>query len=40
VGDVRLSYDQLETVRMLTNHAIDADSPLATLLIGQPALRT
>jgi type II secretory pathway predicted ATPase ExeA len=34
-----LSYEQLETVRMLTNHAIDADSPLACLLIGQPTLR-
>ncbi|WP_250287431.1 MULTISPECIES: AAA family ATPase [unclassified Frankia] len=34
-----LGYDQLETVRMLTNHAIDSDSPLATLLVGQPTLR-
>ncbi|WP_239395933.1 ExeA family protein [Frankia sp. CiP3] len=34
-----LSYDQLETVRMLTNNAIDSDSPLATLLVGQPTLR-
>ncbi len=24
---------------MLTNHAIDSDSPLATLLVGQPTLR-
>jgi type II secretory pathway predicted ATPase ExeA len=31
-----LSYDQLETIRMLTNHGMDADSPLACLLIGQP----
>jgi type II secretory pathway predicted ATPase ExeA len=34
-----LSYDQLETIRMLTNHGMDADSPLACLLIGQPTLR-
>jgi type II secretory pathway predicted ATPase ExeA len=34
-----LRYEQLETIRMLTNHAIDADSPLACLLIGQPTLR-
>jgi type II secretory pathway predicted ATPase ExeA len=36
-----LSYEQLETVRMLTNHpaTMDADSPLACLLIGQPTLR-
>ena len=34
-----LSYDQLETVRMLTNHGMDADSPLACLLVGQPTLR-
>ncbi len=34
-----LRYEQLETIRMLTNHAMDADSPLACLLIGQPTLR-
>jgi type II secretory pathway predicted ATPase ExeA len=34
-----LSYEQLETVRMLTNHAMDQDSPLACLLVGQPTLR-
>jgi type II secretory pathway predicted ATPase ExeA len=34
-----LSYDQLETIRMLTNHGMDADSPLACLLVGQPTLR-
>jgi type II secretory pathway predicted ATPase ExeA len=34
-----LSYEQLETIRMLTNHAMDADSPLACLLVGQPTLR-
>ena len=34
-----LSYEQLETIRMLTNHGMDADSPLACLLVGQPTLR-
>jgi type II secretory pathway predicted ATPase ExeA len=34
-----LSYEQLETVRMLTNHAMDQDSPLSCLLVGQPTLR-
>jgi type II secretory pathway predicted ATPase ExeA len=34
-----LSYEQLETVRMLTNHAMDQDSSLACLLVGQPTLR-
>jgi type II secretory pathway predicted ATPase ExeA len=34
-----LSYEQLETIRMLTNHSMDADSPLACLLVGQPTLR-
>jgi len=34
-----LRYEQLETIRMLTNHALDADSPLACLLVGQPTLR-
>jgi type II secretory pathway predicted ATPase ExeA len=34
-----LSYEQLETVRMLTNTAMDQDSPLACLLVGQPTLR-
>lgn len=34
-----LSYEQLETVRMLTNSAMDQDSPLACLLVGQPTLR-
>jgi len=33
-----LRYEQLETIRMLTNHNLDADSPLACLLIGQPTL--
>ncbi len=34
-----LRYEQLETIRMLTNHNLDADSPLAALLAGQPTLR-
>ena len=34
-----LRYEQLETIRMLTDHNLDADSPLACLLIGQPTLR-
>src|SRR6266702_4731690 len=34
-----LRYEQLETIRMLTNHNLDSDSPLACLLIGQPTLR-
>ena len=33
------SHDQLEAVRMLTNDQMDAASPLACLLIGQPTLR-
>ena len=34
-----LAYEQLETIRMLTNHRMDQDSPLACLLVGQPTLR-
>ena len=34
-----LAYEQLETIRILTNTAMDQDSPLACLLIGQPTLR-
>jgi type II secretory pathway predicted ATPase ExeA len=34
-----LRYEQLETVRMLTSHNMDSDSPLACLLVGQPTLR-
>ena len=34
-----LTYEQLETIRMLTNQGMDQDSPLACLLIGQPTLR-
>jgi hypothetical protein len=34
-----LRYEQLETIGTLTNHNLDADSPLACLLVGQPTLR-
>ena len=34
-----LGHDQLEAVRILTNAEMDAASPLACLLIGQPTLR-
>ena len=34
-----LAYEQLEMIRMLGNTAMDQDSPLACLLVGQPILR-
>ena len=34
-----LDPDQLEAIRMLTNHDMDSACPLACLLIGQPTLR-
>jgi len=34
-----LDQEQLESVRMLTNHDMDSKCPFATLLIGQPTLR-
>ena len=34
-----LTHGQLEAVRILTNSDMDAASPLACLLIGQPTLR-
>lgn len=34
-----LDHDQLEGMRMLTNHDMDSRSPFAALLIGQPTLR-
>jgi type II secretory pathway predicted ATPase ExeA len=34
-----LGCDQLEEVRMLTNHDLDTRSPFACLLLGQPTLR-
>ncbi|WP_434093439.1 AAA family ATPase [Streptomyces griseorubiginosus] len=33
------SYEQLETIRILTNQDMDQDSPLSSLLAGQPTLR-
>ena len=34
-----LDHDQLESIRMLTNHDMDSSSPFACLLVGQPTLR-
>ncbi|MGH4015916.1 MAG: ExeA family protein [Pseudonocardiaceae bacterium] len=34
-----LDHPQLESLRMLTNHDMDAHSPFACLLVGQPTLR-
>lgn len=34
-----LNYEQLEAIRMLTNAAMDQDSSLSCLLVGQPTLR-
>jgi type II secretory pathway predicted ATPase ExeA len=34
-----LDHDQLESIRMLTNHDVDSSSPFACLLVGQPTLR-
>jgi type II secretory pathway predicted ATPase ExeA len=34
-----LDHDQLESLRMLTNHDMDSTSPFACLLVGQPTLR-
>ena len=34
-----LDHDQLDSLRMLTNHDLDSGSPLAAILIGQPTLR-
>jgi hypothetical protein len=34
-----LTGEQLETVRLLTNHYLDSGSPLTILLIGQPTLK-
>src|SRR4249920_560473 len=34
-----LDNQQLEAIRMLTNHEMDSGSPFAALLIGQPTLR-
>lgn len=34
-----LDRDQLESLRMLTSHDMDASTPFALLLVGQPTLR-
>ena len=34
-----LGHDQLEALRLLTNHDLDSSSPFACLLVGQPTLR-
>jgi type II secretory pathway predicted ATPase ExeA len=34
-----LDHDQLESIRMLTNHDMDSRTPFATVLLGQPTLR-
>jgi type II secretory pathway predicted ATPase ExeA len=34
-----LDHDQLESIRMLTNHDMDSRTPFACLLVGQPTLR-
>jgi type II secretory pathway predicted ATPase ExeA len=34
-----LGHDQLEALRLLTNHDLDSTSPFACLLVGQPTLR-
>jgi len=40
IGEAHLpGHDQLESVRMLTNHDMDSTTPFATILTGQPTLR-
>ena len=34
-----LDHDQLESIRMMTNHDMDSSAPFATILVGQPTLR-
>jgi type II secretory pathway predicted ATPase ExeA len=34
-----LGHDQLESIRMMTNHDMDSSTPFATILVGQPTLR-
>src|SRR5260370_264439 len=34
-----LDHEQLESIRMLTNPAMDSSTPFATILVGQPTLR-
>jgi type II secretory pathway predicted ATPase ExeA len=34
-----LDHDQLESIRMMTNHDMDSSAPFAIILVGQPTLR-
>jgi type II secretory pathway predicted ATPase ExeA len=34
-----LDHEQLESIRMLTNHDMDSSTPFATILVGQPTPR-
>lgn len=34
-----MGHDQLEAIRLLTNHDLDSSSPFACLLVGQPTQR-
>jgi type II secretory pathway predicted ATPase ExeA len=34
-----LGHEQLEAVRLMTNHEMDSSTPFATILVGQPTLR-
>jgi type II secretory pathway predicted ATPase ExeA len=34
-----LDHEQLEAIRLLTNHEMDSSTPFATILVGQPTLR-
>ena len=34
-----LDHDQLESIRLMTNHDMDSSTPFATILVGQPTLR-
>jgi type II secretory pathway predicted ATPase ExeA len=34
-----LDHEQLEAVRLMTNHEMDSSTPFATILVGQPTLR-
>jgi type II secretory pathway predicted ATPase ExeA len=34
-----LDHEQLESIRLLTNHDMDSSTPFATILVGQPTLR-
>jgi type II secretory pathway predicted ATPase ExeA len=34
-----LDHEQLESIRLMTNHDMDSSTPFATILVGQPTLR-